>query len=138
MHMKKSMDNDTRYVRSEARFKEILTLMQKGSSDLWVELDLSLLEEVGVLVDFEEEVTFPPAPFELFVGEEKITLLSPDLLVWLLPLQEEGEKVTYAILASGLQESPRLYQTIRARGVYNTSKMLMRTIGKWKQFTLNP
>ncbi len=132
------MDNDARYVRSESRFKEILTLMQKGSSDLWVELDLNLLEEVGVLSDFEEEVSFPPAPFDLFVGEEKITLISPDLIVWLLPLLEEGERVTYAILSSGLQESPHLYQTIRARGVYNTSRMLMRTIGKWKQFVFNP
>jgi len=131
------MDIDDQYVRSEARFKEILALLQRGSSDLWVELDLNLLEEIGVLADFEEEVAFPPAPFELFVGEEKITLLSPDLIAWLIPLVEEGERVTYVILSSSLQESPHLYQTIRARGVYNTSRMLMRTIGKWKHQILN-
>gem|GEM_PF-2809562 len=111
--------------------------MKNGSSDLWVELDLKFLDEIGVLADFEEEVIFPPPPFELFVGEEKITLIAPHLLVWLLPFEEDGEKATYAVIASGLQESPHLYQTIRARGVYNTSRMLMRTIGKWKESLLN-
>ena len=128
------MDED--YERTETRFAEVLSLLKRGSSDLWAELDLHLLEELDVLSDFSEEVAYPPAPFELFVGEEKITLVSPDLLVWLLPMQEQGEKVTYAILAGGLKRPAILHQAIRARGVYNTSKMLMRTIGKWREHAL--
>jgi hypothetical protein len=131
------MDDDETYERCEERFREIMDLLSNGSSDFWVELDLSLLEELGVLSDFREANPFPPPRFELFISEEKITLVSQQFVFWLLPMEEDDMWVTYAIIAGGLDDPPLLHQAVRARGVYNTSKMLMRMLGKYTQVIEN-
>ena len=108
--------------------------------DYWIpegiySINLDLLQHFDLLhfqPTGERKDTPLSGSFHIIETPEKITLINDQFIVWIIPDKADDQPLTYALIAlnKGNQE-PRLEAAFIASGVYNSSRMVLKTLEKF-------
>lgn len=98
------------------------------------EVDLNLLHKMDLLKyyygeDVDEESL--SKQFQVIESLDKITLINPQFIIWIVPDQEDGIPTTLCLIALNKLSEPELTLAFAARGVYNTSGLVLRILEKY-------
>lgn len=96
--------------------------------------DLHLLHRMDLLKyyygeDLEEETL--TRHFQVIESSEKITLVNPQFIIWIVPDQQDGIPTTLTLIALNKTSEPELALAFTATGVYNTSGLVLRILEKF-------
>lgn len=74
-----------------------------------------------------------PGFFHIIESPDKITLINDQFIVWIAPDRSGLYPVTYTLIAlnRGEQEEPHLEAGFIASGVYNSSRLVLKTLEKF-------
>lgn len=125
------MDNFSDLDKCLARYiKEIKT----WSPERLVQLNLETLQRLDLLTFFQHpgnnDSTFTQY-FQVAETADKITLINDDFIIWIVPEIVEMTPITYTFIALNEEGVPRLELTFIAKGVYNSSRLVMRALEKF-------
>jgi hypothetical protein len=100
-----------------------------------MEVDLELLQRLELL-DIEDEQDPMPSltrSFQVIESPSKITLVNDEFVVWIVPEMIENEPQTYTFIALNNPVFPTLDLVFSTKGVYNTSRLVLRILEKLLQ-----
>lgn len=118
----------------EKAFNHYMRDLPQHVPDGIVEVDLSLLQELGLLVcDNEEQEISDSLTHNFFVIEsaDKLTLFNDKFSVWIVPKMLHETPTTYTLIALNEQEKPHLEMVFTTTGVYNHSSLVLRILEKF-------
>lgn len=98
-----------------------------------VEVNLSLLHQLNLL-RYHSNVSDTPTLtryFQVQESSEKITLVNEQFVVWIIPGIEHHNPLTYTLIALQTENGPHLETAFVTRGVYNSSKLVLRVLEKF-------
>lgn len=98
-----------------------------------IDVDLEILWEMD-LVEYLDESNYDPSLtryFHVIETEDKITLVNEDFVVWIVPEVVEGVPKTFTLIALNDRRHPKLTMAFTTKGVYNTSKLVLRVLEKY-------
>ncbi len=99
-----------------------------------VEVDLNLLQELGLLIcdneDPEEISDSLTQNFFVIESADKLTLFNDKFSIWIAPKMEYETPTTYTLIALNEQEKPNLELVFTTSGVYNHSSLVLRILEK--------
>jgi hypothetical protein len=99
-----------------------------------VHVDIALLQKLDLL-NFEEEVAKEEDSltryFHIVETDEKITLVNEQFAIWIVPENTNDVAKTFTLIALNTGKEPRLELAFCVRGVYNTSKLVLRVLDKY-------
>lgn len=99
-----------------------------------VEVDLSLLQELGLLSANDNcETCSDSLTHNFFVVEspDKLTLFNEKFSIWIVPRLESDTPMTYTLIALNEKENPQLEMVFTTTGVYNHSSLVLRVLEKF-------
>jgi len=102
------------------------------SPDRLLQVNLELLQRLDLLNFFHappHESAFTQY-FQVAETPDKITLLNDDFIIWIVPELVDMTPVTYTFIALNDDGNPELELTFVTKGVYNSSKLVMRVLEK--------
>lgn len=111
---------------------QYLRELRTWSPERMIQLNLETLQRLNLL-DFQpinQEQTQLTRYFQVAETVDKITLVNEDFIIWIVPELVNSEPVTYTFIALNSEEQPRLELTFVAKGVYNSSPIIMRALEK--------
>lgn len=114
----------------DRHLKYFMQEIKTWSPDRLIQLNLETLQRLDILPHLQEDsedVEFTQY-FQVAETPDKITLLNDDFIIWIVPELTDGSPVTYTFIAHNENNLPRLEVTFTARGVYNSSKLVMRVL----------
>src|SRR5271156_103244 len=116
----------------EEAFQEFTKNLQKWVPDGIIQVDLRLLNDLGLLNNAELEHSVSDAHlnhyFHIIETPEKVTLFNEQFAIWIVP-QLVDETPTTTTLISLLQGSkPHLEIVYLTSGVYNTPKYILKIL----------
>lgn len=118
----------------ERRFKHFACNLSSTLPEGLIEVDLALLHRLNLLhyhssspVDDEPQLT---RYFQVLESYEKITLINDTFAVWIVPVVENYRPATYTLIALMGSSGPHLELAFVTRGVYNSSKLVLRLLEK--------
>ena len=96
-------------------------------------VDLKLLSQLDLLHYHDPNHNDPKLTryFHVIESDEKITLVNDDFIVWIVPEKQNGEPVTYTMIALNSEDEPNLELCFVTSGVYNTSRLVLRLLEKY-------
>jgi hypothetical protein len=117
----------------ESSFQEYTKDLSKWAPDGIIDIDLSLLHGLGILTaqeEGQEELTNPESEyyFHIFETYEKITLINPKYVIWIVPAMVNESPTTYLMIAHNSLPRPGLELVASASGVYNNSKLILKIL----------
>ncbi|MEC7839632.1 MAG: hypothetical protein VX777_06300 [Chlamydiota bacterium] len=97
-----------------------------------VDINLQLLYDMELLDYQNDDVHDSKLTryFHVLETEEKITLINDDFVVWIVPEIVNEIPCTYTLIALNSETLPKLELAFCTSGVYNTSKLVLRTLEK--------
>ena len=98
-----------------------------------VEIDLSLLHELGLLACEEEshEETSLTHNFYVVESADKLTLFNQKYVVWIVPKLVDQTPTTYTLIALNDKKQTHLEMVFATSGVYNHSSLVLRILEKF-------
>lgn len=97
-----------------------------------IEVDLNLLEEIGMLhhANFEDQSAPEELPHYFHVVEtsEKVTLFNHQFVVWIVPQMIDESPITLVLIALMAEDKPHLEIVFSTEGVYNTPKFVLKIL----------
>lgn len=120
------------FERLELLYRQALAEMVHLPKEALLEVNLPLLDQLGVTDsdDFTSSLHGVTRTFQVVEGEDKITLYNTKYIIWIVPKLQEGIPATYALVAFNQEEKPLLEMVFFARGVYNSSRLILRVLEK--------
>lgn len=111
--------------------KDLTTWLPEGI----IEVDLKLMQEMDLLDYHRTEKKDPSLTryFHVVESAEKITLINDHFVIWIVPDKVNDNPVTYTLIALNFPDIPRLEMAFASRGVYNTSRLVLRVLEKYLQ-----
>jgi hypothetical protein len=96
-----------------------------------INVDIFLLQDLDILSFYnpKNETGFTRY-FQVVETDEKITLFNDQFIVWIVPEKIEDVSGTYVLIALNQPMEPKLEIAFYVKGVYNTSKMVLRVLDK--------
>lgn len=100
-----------------------------------IEVDLKLMQEMDLLDYHRREKKDPSLTryFHVVESAEKITLINENFVIWIVPDRINDTPVTYTLIALNSPDKPHLEMAFASRGVYNTSRLVLRVLEKYLQ-----
>lgn len=118
----------------EECFLEYMQDLPRFVPDGIFEVDLSLLQELGVL-SYEEETEDEEEglsySFYVIESAEKLTLFNSKFVVWIVPKMIEQDPYTYTLIALNETEKPHLEMVFVTKGAYNHSGLILRILERF-------
>ena len=115
--------------RIEETYKEFVTNLPEWAHDGIVDIDLKFLHDAGILNSMGEEVEDDADDltqfFDVIHGEDKATLYNEQFIVWIVPKIENGQPITYVMIALNHAEKAVLEVLFTTKGVYNTPRHVL-------------
>ena len=99
-----------------------------------ITIDLSQLHALGLtqITENEDRQLAPiTRQFHIIESGDRITLFNQKFLIWLIPLNDQEEPSTIALIALNNDPTPKLELAFETRGVYNTSKMVLNVLERY-------
>lgn len=118
----------------ENAFNRYMSDLPQHAPDGIVEVDLTLLQELGLLVyDEEQEEISDSLTHNFFVIEsaDKLTLFNEKFSVWIVPKMLHETPTTYTLIALNEDQKPRLEMVFTTSGVYNHSSLVLRILERF-------
>lgn len=118
----------------EADYKKYISDLKRFVPDGIVEIDLSLLHELGLLSCEETNTSAETAlthNFYVVESHDKLTLFNQKYVVWIVPQLVEQVPTTYTLIASNDKQMTHLEMVFATSGVYNHSSLVLRILEKF-------
>ncbi len=96
-----------------------------------VEVDLALLQELGLLGTEEEMEDNLSHNFYVVESTEKLTLFNQKFAIWIVPQMVQETPTTFTLIARNAEEKPQLEMAFSTTGVYNHSSLVLRVLEKF-------
>ncbi len=115
----------------EEAYKDFTTNLPKWAPDGCIQVNLQLLQDLGLLKNWEVE---SPAPecltqqFHVVETNDKVTLFNEQFAIWIIPQSQAELPSTVVMLALILQKKPHLEIVYSTSGVYNTPKYILKLL----------
>ncbi|MCB1181265.1 MAG: hypothetical protein KDK55_04505 [Chlamydiia bacterium] len=123
-------------VEIEQRYQEYMGALNDYVPDGVLEVDLALLQNLGLLSELEklegEEASLSHS-FYVVESQEKLTLFNQRFLVWIVPQLINHIPTTYTLVALNSSDQPHLEMVFSTTGVYNHSGLVLRILEKFLQ-----
>lgn len=117
----------------EIDYQKYIGDLKQFAPDGVVEIDLSLLHELGLLsCEEENEETSLTHNFYVVESSDKLTLFNQKYVVWIVPKLIDQTPTTYTLIAA-LKEKKQthLEMVFSTAGVYNHSSLVLRILEKF-------
>lgn len=108
--------------------------LKKFAPDGIVEIDLTLLHELGLLAcadEDEEPDTSLTHHFYVLESPDKLTLFNHKYVVWIVPKLIEQTPTTFTLIAIKDKKQTHLEMIFSTSGVYNHSSLVLRILEKF-------
>lgn len=107
--------------------------LKTWSPDRLVHINLETLQHLDLLDYFHDQTPVDSFTqyFQVAETADKITLVSDEFIIWIVPELTDGIPVTYTFIAINEDGTPRLELSFVSKGVYNHSKLVMRVLEKF-------
>lgn len=118
----------------ESDYHEYMSDLKRHVPDGIVEIDLSLLQELGLLASEEEsedDESTLTHNFYVVESSDKLTLFNQKFVVWIVPKMVEQTPTTYTLIALNEKRKTRLEMVFSTAGVYNHSNLVLRILEKF-------
>jgi hypothetical protein len=118
----------------ESDYQKYIGDLKRFSPDGIVEIDLTLLHELGLLSQEEESETENAAlthNFYVVESSDKLTLFNQKYVVWIVPRLIEQTPTTYTLIALNDKKETHLEMVFSASGVFNHSSLVLRILEKF-------
>ena len=118
----------------ETDYKKYISDLKRFVPDGVVEIDLSLLHELGLLSCEEPALTAETAlthHFYVVESNDKLTLFNQKYVVWIVPQLVEEIPTTFTLIASNDKQQTHLEMVFATTGVYNHSSLVLRILEKF-------
>lgn len=116
----------------EACYKKYINNLGEWLPEGIMHVDLQLLHKMDLLNFYDDERHDDSLTrlFHVIEGEDKITLINDDFIVWIVPEVINELPVTYTLVAINNPSVPSLELAFSTTGVYNTSHLVLRILEK--------
>lgn len=117
-------------VELENAYKQYATDLPKNAPDGIIEVNLSVLYELGLL-DAKQNIEDPKKIthyFHVLESPEKVTLYNDSFAIWIVPRIIDEQPSTYTLVAAQDSEKPRLELVFHTTGVYNTPNFVLKIL----------
>lgn len=118
----------------EIDYQKYIGDLKQFAPDGIVEIDLSLLHELGLLSCVEEEENEESAlthNFYVIESADKLTLFNQKYVVWIVPKLVDQTPTTYTLIALSDKKQTHLEMVFATAGVYNHSSLVLRILEKF-------
>jgi len=117
----------------EADYQKYMADLKQFTPDGIVEIDLSLLHELGLLTSEEEDSEETSLTHNFYVVEssDKLTLFNQKYVVWIVPKLVDQTPTTYTLIALNDKKQTHLEMVFATSGVYNHSNLVLRILEKF-------
>jgi len=118
----------------EVDYKKYMTDLKSFAPDGIVEINLSLLQELGLLSSDEEienQDSMLAHNFYVVESSEKLTLFNQKFVVWIVPKMIEQTPTTITLIALAEKTSSKLEMVFTTTGIYNHSNLVLRILEKF-------
>ena len=118
-------------IKIEEIYKQFINNLVDLAHDGLINVNLSLLHELGLLDEFYDEDNSSDdltQYFHVIESSEKVTLFNEQFLIWIVPKMEQDTPITYVMIALNAEEQTNLEVVFTTSGVYNTPKYVLRVL----------
>ena len=116
----------------EEAFLEFTTNLHKWAPDGVIQVDLKLLNDLGLLNNAELEHSVSDAHlnhyFHIIETPDKVTLFNEQFAIWIVPELVENTPTTTTLIALLQPPKPHLEIVYMTSGVYNTPKYILKIL----------
>lgn len=115
----------------ETVYKEFSENLSKWAPDGITTVDLSLLQELGLLSHAQFESNYSDQfmhYFHIIESPEKVTLFNEQFAIWIVPISEQEKASTLTYISLLQIDKPRLELVFATSGVYNTPRYILRIL----------
>src|SRR3989339_785030 len=118
-------------IQLEEAYKDFTENFQKWAPDGFINVNLQLLQELGLLNTNDSETSDSESlsqQFHVIETSDKVTLFNKQFAIWIVP-QTDTELPSTLILISLIQNlKPHLEIVYTTSGVYNTPKYILQVL----------
>jgi hypothetical protein len=117
-------------IQLEEAYKNFTTNLSKWAPDGCLHVDLKLLQDLGLLGDWESSSPSESLNQQFHVVEtsDKVTLFNKQFVVWITPQLQPDISSTIIMLALIQNLQPHLEVVYVTSGVYNTPKYILKLL----------
>jgi hypothetical protein len=118
----------------EHDYQKYMGNLKEFAPDGIVEIDLSLLHELGLLScedSNEEDETSLTNNFYVVESTDKLTLFNQKYVVWIVPQLIEHTPTTFTLIALNDKKQTHLEMVFSTSGVYNHSSLVLKILEKF-------
>lgn len=119
-------------IQLEESFSEFINNLPKWIPDGIMQVDLQLLDELGLLnqehLETSEEEDQFPHYFHVIETADKVTLFNHQFVVWIVPQVINEMPCTLTLIALMNSDKPNLELGFSTSGVYNTPKFVLKIL----------
>lgn len=118
----------------ELDFLKYFADLKTFAPDGIVDIDLSLLHELGLLAsqeDEEEQENSLTHNFYVIESADKLTLFNQKYAIWIVPKLVDERPTTYTLIALTDQQKTHLEMVFATSGVYNHSSLVLRILERF-------
>lgn len=115
----------------ESAFREFTDNLSKWIPDGITEVNLGVLQELGLLSRDELESSGPDQLMHLFhiiESSDKVTLFNEQFAIWIVPSTEQEKTSTMTYISLITPTKPHLELVFATSGVYNTPRYILRIL----------
>jgi len=119
-------------IQLDQAYSEFISNLSSWIPEGIIEVDMSLLEETGLLthVSFEEDNNQEQLPhyFHVIETADKVTLFNHQFAIWIVPKIVDENPTTIVMISLITNGRPHLEIVFSTKGVYNTPKFVLRLL----------
>lgn len=119
-------------IQLEESYNDFIKDLPKWIPDGIIDIDLKLLDEMGLLcqeeLEMDENQDHFPHYFHVVETPDKVTLFNHQFVVWIAPQVINENPCTLTLVALMHSEKPHLELGFSTSGVYNTPKFVLRIL----------
>jgi hypothetical protein len=119
-------------IQLDQAYNEFVSSLSSWIPEGIIEVDMSLLEETGLLthVSFEEDNNQEQLPhyFHVIETPDKVTLFNHQFAIWIVPKIVDENPTTIVMISLITNGKPHLEIVFSTKGVYNTPKFVLRLL----------
>jgi hypothetical protein len=117
----------------ELDYQKYINNLKEFAPDGLVDIDLSILQELGLLSSDEQDGEETTLTHNFYVVEstDKLTLFNDKYAVWIVPKLVDQTPTTYTLIALRDKKNTHLEMVFATSGVYNHSSLVLRILEKF-------
>ena len=118
-------------IQLEEAYKEFTENVNKWAPDECIHVNLQLLQDLGLLNNWEVAPSTPESltqQFHVVETSDKVTLFNEQFAVWIVPQAQSELPSTLIMIALIRHLKPHLELVYTTSGVYNTPKYILKVL----------